>query len=230
MGDSPSDRHASSPAELQERLVAERAGLAFLVFRDGDGRQRIHALAPDTERVTVGRGAGTDVRLAWDEEVSRLHAELECRGGEWMAVDDGLSANGTWVNGEPLRGRRRLADGDTIRVGHSALVFRAPVAADEDAATVRAADGGAPPQVSAAQKRVLVALARPYRDGSAFATPATNQAIADEVVLTVDAVKAHLRQLFDRFDIAGLPQNTKRARLVELAFLYGTVSEHDFES
>jgi hypothetical protein len=227
MDRSPVDLHASSPAELKERIGAERTGVAFLVFRDGEGRQRIHALGGDADRLVLGRGAGADLPLPWDRHVSRLHAELELRGGEWTVVDDGLSANGTWLNGEPVRARRRLVDGDTIRVGQTALVFRAPVIR-KTTATLAAVDDAEPPSVSDAQRRVLVALARPYREGGAFATPATNRAIADELVLTVDAVKAHLRQVFDRFGIADLPQNQKRTRLVELAFLYGVVSEHDY--
>ena len=53
--------------------------------------------------------------------------------------------------------------------------------------------------LSETQRRVLVALCRPFRDGSAFATPATNQEIAAEVFLGVDAVKTHLRALFAKF-------------------------------
>jgi len=66
------------------------------------------------------------------------------------------------------------------------------------------------------QHRILVALCRPVGDGGGFATPATNQQIADEVYLSVDAVKAHLRTLYRKFEIEELPHNQKRARLVEL--------------
>ena len=59
---------------------------------------------------------------------------------------------------------------------------------------------------------MLVALCRPLKD-SAYAAPATNKDIADEVHLSVDAVKAHLRVLFERFGLDDLPQNQKRARL-----------------
>ena len=59
------------------------------------------------------------------------------------------------------------------------------------------------------QRRVLVALCRPYRDGG-FETPATNQEIADELFLSVDAVKMHLRTLFGKFELGELPQNQKR--------------------
>ena len=55
--------------------------------------------------------------MPWDPEMSRLHAELVRRAGEWTVSDDGLSQNGTWVNGLRLTGRRRLADGDLLRSG-----------------------------------------------------------------------------------------------------------------
>ena len=50
---------------------------------------------------------------------------------------------------------------------------------------------------------------------------------ADELHLTVDAVKTHLRVLFIKFEIAALPQNQKRARLVELALERGNLSDRD---
>ena len=53
--------------------------------------------------------------------------------------------------------------------------------------------------VSPAQRRVLVALCRPYKDGADFATPATNSEIGAELHLSVDAVKTHLRALFEKF-------------------------------
>ena len=72
-----------------------------------------------------------------------------------------------------------------------------------------------------------VALCRPYKDSPSFATPATNQQIADELVLSLDAVKSHMRALFARFGLDDLPQNEKRVRLVERALQTGTVSEHE---
>ena len=73
---------------------------------------------------------------------------------------------------------------------------------------------------------MLVALARPYKHDE-FASPATNQAIADELHLSVDAVKAHLRGLFQRFGIEHLPQNQKRSRLVAEALQSGIISPRD---
>ena len=219
----PLDRHGSSAVELRARLDAERAGAAFLVYRDAERRQRILLL--DRERLTIGRGVGADVRLEWDNEISRTHAEIERVGDAWAVTDDGLSTNGTFCNGERLRGRRRLADGDQLRFGRTLVAFRAPALAD--GATTTALGGDAPPvTLSDTQRRVLVALCRPLLD-SPFATPATNQRIASDVFLGVDAVKVHLRALYRKLGISALPHNQKRARLVELAFQHGLVAEHD---
>jgi DNA-binding CsgD family transcriptional regulator len=222
--ESPLASHAATPVELQERLGAERAGAPFLVLRDGDGRQRLLRL--DGERLSVGRGEGNDVPLPWDTEVSRLHAELECIAGEWTVVDDGLSRNGTFVNGVRISGRARLRDGDTVRVGRTALGYRRP---DDEETRERTVVAGAPVALAdlpPTQRRVLVALARPYKHGE-FATPATNQDIADALHLSVDAVKAHLRSLFQRFGIEHLPQNQKRSRLVAEAFQRGMLTQRD---
>jgi hypothetical protein len=83
------------------------------------------------------------------------------------------------------------------------------------------ADGGRAAAAAAirltdTQLRILEALCRPALGGNRYATPATNQEIADQVFLGVDAVKAHLRTLFRKFGIEELPHNQKRARLVEL--------------
>ena len=44
-----------TPEELEERREAVERGLPFLMFRDGDGQQRIYALEQPAEAVTVGR-------------------------------------------------------------------------------------------------------------------------------------------------------------------------------
>ena len=81
--------------------------------------------------------------------------------------------------------------------------------------------------VSPAQRRVLVALCRPFKEGTSFATPATNQQIADELHLSVDAVKTHMRALFESFEVTELPQNQKRVALVERALQSGLISERE---
>ncbi len=81
--------------------------------------------------------------------------------------------------------------------------------------------------VSPAQKRVLVALCRPFKDAAAFATPAGNQEIAAELHLSVDAVKTHLRALFEKFELGEVPQNQKRVTLVQRAMQSGLISARD---
>src|ERR1700740_332743 len=89
----------SSPADVAARLAAEREGRPHLILRDGAKAQVIVRLSSD-RRLTIGRGEGSDVQLHWDPDVSRAHAELERVGGIWTLSDDGLSRNGTFVNGE----------------------------------------------------------------------------------------------------------------------------------
>jgi DNA-binding NarL/FixJ family response regulator len=68
------------------------------------------------------------------------------------------------------------------------------------------------------------------RDGGAFARPASNREIADALNLTVAAVKTHLRNLFVRFGVADLPQNEKRAGLVQRAFEEAVLSPADLDA
>src|SRR3954471_5476106 len=98
----------------------------FLVYRDGGGHQQLVALESRRERLTVGRGQQTDLWLDWDTQASRLHAAFERLGGDWTVVDDGLSRNGTYVNGDRVEGRRRLSDGDVVRCGNTELLFQTP--------------------------------------------------------------------------------------------------------
>jgi pSer/pThr/pTyr-binding forkhead associated (FHA) protein len=217
---------AQSISELKARIEAERAGQPFLLYRDGDDRQQLFSFEPGSAQASVGRRRSSDLVLDWDEQVSRLHAQFERVEEDWTVVDDGLSRNGTFVNGERLSGRRRLTDGDTLRFGATTVTFRSP-RVEEQAGTATAGDIPTEVDLSTTQRRVLVALCRPYKDGTAFASPATNQQIAEELFLSVDAVKTHLRVLFAKFDVAQLPQNQKRIRLVERAFYVGVISERD---
>lgn len=216
--------HAATAAELKAQIEAERDGLPFLIYRDGEGEHQLLVLDPERDQVTLGRRTSVDLPLEWDEEVSRLHAELVRKGEDWTLTDDGLSLNGSFVNGEPVRGRRRLEDGDALRVGSTVLVFRNP-RAHESRATKPSAELRTVVSLSETQKRVLAALCEPFRDSVAFVTPPSNEQIAGELYLSVDAVKKHMRALFEKFGVAHLPQNEKRARLVERAFAGGFISE-----
>jgi len=124
----------SREAELGQTAGA-RAALPSLLYADRSGAE--HAFMLDSARaVTIGRGEDADLRVEWDPSVSTLHAEAIPVGAHWLIADDGVSRNGTFVNGERLAGRRRLRDGDAIRVGHTTLTFRDRSARRSDATTI----------------------------------------------------------------------------------------------
>jgi DNA-binding NarL/FixJ family response regulator len=77
---------------------------------------------------------------------------------------------------------------------------------------------------------VLVALCRPFAAGRTFATPASNRAIAEELVVSSDTVKSHMRALFDAFGIGPMPQNEKRAALAREAIERGIVTPRELEA
>jgi FHA domain len=213
---------AVSPTELQALIHATRRGVPFLFLREDGGAQLVITLKGD--RLVLGRAPGSDLEIAWDPRVSGVHAYLERRGPRWVIEDDGLSRNGTFINGERLRGQRTLRDGDLIGVGDTVLGFRdpepAPVLATVSVPTLSA------PAISNAQRRVLVALCRPLSaDGPA--APATNEQIAAELALSLSAVKGHLRVLFARFGLEEAPQNQKRLLLAERALASGTVAAEE---
>ena len=219
-GGSPLAGHSATPAELQERIRAERAGEPFVLWRHPDDGQVVLTLSGD--RLSIGRSDANDIALTGDPEVSRLHAELERIGGEWTVTDDGLSRNGTFVAGARIGGRTRLRDGDVIRVGRTSIAFCVP-GAEETRDHTQIGDAATVIELTPAQRQLLCALARPYKHGG-FATPATNQEIAGELHLSVDAVKAQLRALYARAGIDELPQQQKRQRLVAEAFERGLIS------
>ncbi|KOS53998.1 MULTISPECIES: FHA domain-containing protein [Rhodococcus] len=197
-----------------------------LTYVDKQGRQHRFELSPGSPRVTIGRAPTSDVAFTGDNEVSRLHAVVEWIGTHWTILDDGLSRNGTFLNGERIAGRRRLREGDSIRIGSIRLTFQ-EIGAGPDEATRVASELPTVRSLTQTQRGILVALCRPYKHGAAFATPASNQDIASELFLSVDAVKTHLRALFAKFGVEDLPQNQKRVRLAELALHSGVITERD---
>jgi pSer/pThr/pTyr-binding forkhead associated (FHA) protein len=205
-------------------MTAEREGRPFLLYRDASSAQ--HLMALEGERLSVGREESQDLFLGWDAEVSRLHALLERLGGSWTVVDDGLSRNGTFLNGERVSGRRRLHDGDTLVLGETTFSFRDVRGRTSQLTTVQD-EVLTVASLSATQRQILIALCRPYKQDTPYATPASNLQVAAEVFLSVDAVKTHLRTLFQKFHIEDLPQNQKRVKLVERAFALGIITRRD---
>jgi pSer/pThr/pTyr-binding forkhead associated (FHA) protein len=221
---SPPVADPATPAEVKDWIAAEATGAPFLLLRDDHGRQSVLLLA-GRQRATVGRRPSCDVCVGWDAKVSRIHAALECVGGAWVVLDDGLSHNGTFVNGERVTGRRRLADADAIRVGDTVVVFCDPEHA-ESQLTATSVGPRIARRLTPAQRRILVALCRPWRDAGLVA-PATNREIAEELHLAEDSVKSGLHDLFELFGVVDLPPNKKRAQLAVNAMRTGVVSRRE---
>jgi hypothetical protein len=219
--------HAASAVELVARLDAERRGRPFLVLRDDDGTQHLIELPENVQALSIGRGGECGLALPWDHRVSRVHAELVALGRDWALDDGGLSRNGSYVNGERVQERRRLRDGDTLRFGATAVLFRQPGAAS--GASLTQADDvlPRPADLSRAQRAILRELCRPFAGATGRAQPATNRVIAERLFLSLDAVKGHLRILFAKFQLEALPQNEKRLRLAERAMISGAVTLSD---
>lgn len=218
--------HTSSAGELAERLAADRRGRPYLALRDGEGRQLLVELRG--ERMSLGRGSGSDVALAWDPEVSRVHALLERLGDHWTVVDDGVSRNGTYVDGERLTGRRLLGDGCVLRVGATEVLFRDP--GERAAETAPARGGPELTRLTPTQRRVLVALCRPMAGPDAGPAAASNREIAGEVHLSVEGVRSQLKALFALLGVPELPQGRKRAELARRALAAGHVTERDLHA
>ncbi len=117
---------AATAADLKAQIEAERTGRPFLVYRNQDGEQRLAFVEAGAAELWIGRSSSAQIQLDWDEEVSALHAQLEVVGHECTLVDEGLSRNGSFVNGERVSGQRRLRDEDMLRFGKTVVLYRSP--------------------------------------------------------------------------------------------------------
>ena len=176
----------------------------------------------DRLRTTIGRGEVSDIRLP-DPSVSDLHAVIECYGA-WFALRDMGSSNGTFVNNDRLIGERRLRAGDELRLGATRLMFRSQGVAS--ATPTYESEG--PPIVTPRERDVLIALCRPMLKGSAFPQPATIRQLASELVVSEAAVKFHLANLYDKFDLRDMSAS-RRVQLANEAIRRGAVSLSDLQ-
>jgi pSer/pThr/pTyr-binding forkhead associated (FHA) protein len=105
----PPDSAGAAPAAAEPVSVGRLVSL-------NDGREYALSAVP----FVIGRDAAADVVVEGDD-VSRRHAEiLTLPDGDFL-VDS--SSNGTWLNGERLRGKQALQAGDILRVGPEELRY-----------------------------------------------------------------------------------------------------------
>jgi hypothetical protein len=203
----------------EDRDYPERGLRAYIEVWTSSAPQ---AVPLDTDRITVGSEDGNDVTLGADPTASRLHAAFERFGSGWCVIDLG-SSNGTHVNGERILGPRALHHGDEILIGGTRLVFRAEAGRSARPTLM----GERPPELTHREHDVLLALCRPVLSGDLLTEAASVKQIAAELVLTEDAVKKHLRRLYEKFQIDERPA---RARLANEAIRRGAVSLGDLRA
>ena len=132
-----SDGQAISVGEPLEARYdrADHSG-ADVMVTGGPDAGKVVKLAPGSH--LIGRERTRSVALP-DPEVSRSHAQLDGAPDGAVVLSDAGSVNQTLVDGTPLTEPRRLSDGETIRLGRTALSISRPEPADT--ALVRARDG-----------------------------------------------------------------------------------------
>jgi hypothetical protein len=102
--------------------LANDGDLGRPVLRVGGGAGLRAGSAYDlSEGALLGRGDGADIRLE-DAFASTRHARLVPQG-DVIVLEDLGSTNGTYLNGEPLRGPQPLHVGDRIKIGDSEFTF-----------------------------------------------------------------------------------------------------------
>jgi S1-C subfamily serine protease/pSer/pThr/pTyr-binding forkhead associated (FHA) protein len=93
-----------------------------LTFTEGDRPGR--SVEIDADRFTVGRAEDNDLRLPDPEKrVSRHHAEIVHRDGDWF-IRDLDSSNGVWIDGRRIEQETLLRDGQSVRVGGQRFTVR----------------------------------------------------------------------------------------------------------
>lgn len=107
-----------SPPPPAARPASPPPLATFLVRVGALAGQRLTVRTPI---VNVGRADYNDVVVP-DPSVSTSHAKLQRREGVWVLVDLD-STNGTFVDGERVKGDAPLAPGATVRLGDVQLVF-----------------------------------------------------------------------------------------------------------
>lgn len=186
----------------------------ILIIHDDRYKDQQWTLARDS--IVVGRGEECDLVVA-ERQVSRQHIRVFKEDDAYF-VEDLESRNGTWVNGQQLKGVRRLYDGDKIDlamavhlefIGSGAtapLAFEVPInlsggrlRLDRDARRIFLNDSEIDPPLSPPQYRLIELL---YNNAGRICT-------RDQVIETVwpeamgegvseQAIDALVRRLRDR--------------------------------
>jgi pSer/pThr/pTyr-binding forkhead associated (FHA) protein len=153
--------------------------------------------------MSIGRDRGNDLALANDTKISRTHARLHFRDGQWMLGDLG-SRNGTEVNNRRVE-EHPLRDGDRIHLGVTTLIYRSAedpnvTEADEERALPK-------PELSERERQVIAQLAHGL----------TDREIGEQLFISASTVRSHLDRIAEKTGLR------RRAELTRLALELGVL-------
>jgi len=137
---------------------------ALASFLVRGGALKGQRLIVKTPVVNIGRADYNDLVFP-DESVSTTHAKLQRREGVWVLVDLD-STNGTFVDGDQIKGEAPLAPGANVRFGEIGTVFEptdesAGVAKGSGTRVMEVMTMSPPPSKTAAPARPSPAPAKP---------------------------------------------------------------------
>ena len=183
--------------------------------------------------LTIGRDTGEPavpghLATAGDPAVSRLHAVL-------LAETDRMVRAGNLCRQRAVRQRNSAR----IRVDASAVArrrtpsrradrHRLPLDGSCVGRPVAHRDRSAPPELTAGERRVLLALCSPVLSGDVFTPPASVATIAGALCVTESAVKQQLGRLYLKFDVE--EGSDRRVRLANEALTCGAVRVADLQA
>jgi hypothetical protein len=213
---------ARTPHELHLEDEVRAGGRPYVRYRDGV-LFRALSLSPSASPVDIGRVDVCPVRIESDPLVSRRHARLIFAAG-WWSIEDAASHNGTFIGDRRIPGETILKDGACFRVGDTVLSVHLPRSGPdqttlEEHAELRRLDP------NPIQRKILVALARPWLAGHELPIAPSDADIAHALGCDAKAVADAVADLYEQ---AGLSSDVdQRSGLIALAMHERTVTPDD---
>ena len=172
--------------------------VASIVLPDGEERRL------EGKTVRLGRDPVNELTLLGDPKISRSHAELRDRDGQWILVDLG-SSNGTKVNDRRIE-QHPLRDGDRIQLGRTTILFTAEE--DPNPTETDARARAKAPDLSERERRILALVAGGL----------TDRQIGEHLFISASTVRSHLDRIGKKTGLR------RRAELTRLAVELGIVA------
>lgn len=112
---------AAPPMTLTSTPPVGRPGLQGSLLEQVAGTSQRSIPLPPSGGLVLGSSLESDIRLS-DPEVAAEHAIIRAARTCYF-IEDLNSGRGTYVNDQPVRGAKRLGEGDVIRIGDTSFVF-----------------------------------------------------------------------------------------------------------